>query len=110
MKFGGGKRGRAKIPSPQLFEPEGFSEPERPLSFLPARASGFVPAARSAAMGQLLSKKVRAKCIITAPERKLQARGSRLASLGDQFRIVFFCYNINTKTVVLFYLEIDFLY
>jgi len=42
-KFGGGsgKRGRAKIPSPQLFEPEGFSEPERPPSFLPARAIGF---------------------------------------------------------------------
>src|SRR3989344_6321410 len=49
------KRGRAKISSPQ------------PPSFLPARASGFVPAARSAAMGQFLSKKVRAKCIITAP-------------------------------------------
>jgi hypothetical protein len=40
-KFGGGgKRGRAKIPSPQ------------PLSFLPARASGFVPAARSAAISR----------------------------------------------------------
>jgi len=39
-KFGGGKRGRAKIPSPQ------------PPSFLPARASGFVPAARSAAIIQ----------------------------------------------------------
>ena len=40
-KFGGGgKRGRAKIPSPQ------------PPSFLPARASGFVPAARSAAISQ----------------------------------------------------------
>jgi len=40
-KFGGGgKRGRAKIPSPQ------------PPSFLPARASGFVPAARSAAINQ----------------------------------------------------------
>src|SRR3989344_3868587 len=34
---GGGKRGRAKINSPQ------------PPFFLPARASGFVPAARSAA-------------------------------------------------------------
>ena len=41
MKFiGGGKRGRAKIPSPQ------------PPSFLPARASGFVPATRSAAISQ----------------------------------------------------------
>jgi len=29
------KRGRAKIPSPQLFEPEGFSEPERPPSPAP---------------------------------------------------------------------------
>jgi len=55
-KFGGGgKRGRAKIPSPQ------------PPSFLPARAFSFGSAARSAAMGQFLSKKVRAKCIITAP-------------------------------------------
>jgi len=55
-KFGGGgKRGRAKIPSPQ------------PPSFLPARAFSFASAARSAAMGQFLSKKVRAKCIITAP-------------------------------------------
>ncbi|OGJ00662.1 hypothetical protein A3G98_00325 [Candidatus Nomurabacteria bacterium RIFCSPLOWO2_12_FULL_37_8] len=53
-KFGGGKRGRAKIPSPQ------------PPSFLPARAFRIVCAARCAAMGQFLSKKVRAKCIITA--------------------------------------------
>src|SRR3989338_3224385 len=43
------KRGRAKIPSPQ------------PPSFLPARASDFVPAARSAATIQFLSKKVRAE-------------------------------------------------
>ena len=56
-KFGGGgKRGRAKIPPPQ------------PPSFLPARAFSFGSAARSAAMGQFLSKKVRAKCIITAPK------------------------------------------
>src|SRR3989344_4326663 len=49
-KFGGGgKRGRAKIPSPQ------------PPSFLPARASGFVPAAHSAATIQFLSKNVRAE-------------------------------------------------
>ena len=58
-KFGGGKRGRAKIPSPQ------------PPSFLPARASDFVPAALRAAIGQFLSKKVRAKCIITAPKLTL---------------------------------------
>ena len=50
------KRGRAKIHSPQ------------PPSFLPARASDFVSAARSAAIGHFLSKKVRAKCIITAPK------------------------------------------
>ncbi|PJB89719.1 hypothetical protein CO083_00205 [Candidatus Roizmanbacteria bacterium CG_4_9_14_0_8_um_filter_34_12] len=49
-KFGGGgKRGRAKIPSPQ------------PPFFLPARASGFVPVARSAATIQFLSKNVRAE-------------------------------------------------
>src|SRR3989344_1611088 len=42
-KFGGGgKRGRAKIYSPQ------------PPFFLPPRASGFVPAARSAASCQFL--------------------------------------------------------
>src|SRR3989338_2813410 len=51
---GGGKRGRPKIPPPH------------PPSFLPARAFSFGSAARSAAMGQFLSKKVRAKCIITA--------------------------------------------
>jgi len=44
------KRGRAKIPSPQ------------PPSFLPARASGFVSAARSAAISQEFpSKNVRAE-------------------------------------------------
>src|SRR3989338_1771630 len=50
-KFGGGgKRGRAKIHSPQ------------PPFFLPARASGFVPAARSAAISQeFRSKNVRAE-------------------------------------------------
>src|SRR3990167_1136689 len=50
-KFGGGgKRGRAKIPSPQ------------PPSFLPARASGFVPVARSATISQeFRSKNVRAE-------------------------------------------------
>src|SRR3989338_7749581 len=50
------KRGRAKNPSPQ------------PPSFLPARAFSFGSAAPSAAMGQFLSEKVRAKCIITAPK------------------------------------------
>jgi len=39
-KIGIGKRGRAKIPSPH------------PPSFLPARASGFVSAARSAAISR----------------------------------------------------------
>ena len=58
-KIGNGKRGRAKIPSPKT------------PSFLPARASGFVPAALRAAMGQFLSKKVRAKCIITAMQLAL---------------------------------------
>jgi len=45
MNFGGGgKRGRAKIHSPQ------------PPFFLPARALDFVPAAQSAAIGQFRSK------------------------------------------------------
>ena len=45
-KFGGGgKRGRAKIPSPQ------------PPSFLPARASGFVSAALRAAINQSFAQK-----------------------------------------------------
>ena len=49
LNGGGGKRGRAKIHSPQ------------PPFFLPARAFSFVSAARSAAMGQFLSKNVRAE-------------------------------------------------
>ncbi|MEK7128795.1 MAG: hypothetical protein AAB858_00390, partial [Patescibacteria group bacterium] len=58
-KFGGGKsEGGQKIPSPQ------------PPSFLPARASGFVSAARSAAISQeFCSKKVRAKSNSGARER-----------------------------------------
>src|SRR3989344_1361235 len=46
MKFGGGgKRGRAKIPSPQ------------PPFFLPPRASGFVSAARSVAISRSFARK-----------------------------------------------------
>src|SRR3990167_11290011 len=56
-KFGGGgKRGRAKIPSPQT------------LSFLPARASGFVPAAQSAAIRDFVQKRFERRSVI-APQK-----------------------------------------
>ena len=52
-KFGGGgKRGRTKIPSPQ------------PSSFLPARASGFVSAARSAAIRDFVQKRFERRSVI----------------------------------------------
>ena len=52
-KFGGGgKRGRAKIPSPQ------------PPFFLPARASSFASAARSAAIRSFSQKMFEQSCII----------------------------------------------
>jgi len=59
-KFGGGGKARAGKNS-------WWTLTLQPPSFLPARAFSFGSAARSAAMGQFLSKKVRAKCIITAP-------------------------------------------
>src|SRR3989338_4654856 len=52
-KFGGGgKRGRTKIPPPQ------------PPSFLPARASGFVSAARSAAIRDFVQKRFEWRSVI----------------------------------------------
>jgi hypothetical protein len=51
-KFGGGKRGRAKIPSPQ------------PPSFLPARAADFVPAARSATIRDFVQKRFERRSVI----------------------------------------------
>ena len=57
-KFGGGKRGRAKIPSPQ------------PPSFLPTRAFSFCRAKRGNQSG-FFSKKVRASfsnCVESEPD------------------------------------------
>src|SRR3989338_2877444 len=73
-KFGGGgKRGRAKIPSPQ------------PPSFLPARASGFVPAARSAAISQgFVQKRFERRSVIATNQNlaifqdEMIARSTRL--------------------------------
>ena len=63
-KSGGGKRGRAKIHSPQ------------PPFFLPARASDFVSAARSAAIIQFLSKNVRAELYNSTIEEIASLKGS----------------------------------
>src|SRR3990167_6435880 len=72
-KFGGGgKRGRAKIPSPQ------------PPSFLPPRASGFVPAARSAAIRDFVQKRFERRSVIatnqnlTIFQNEMIARSPRL--------------------------------
>ena len=63
-KFGGGgKRERAKIPSPQ------------PPSFLPARASGFVPAARSAAINQgFVQKRFALRSVIATKQKNAKGR------------------------------------
>ena len=64
---GGGKRGRAKIPSPQ------------PPSFLPARASGFVPAARSAAISRdFVQKRFERRSVIATALGKFSANENYL--------------------------------
>ena len=67
-KFGGGgKRGRTKIPSPQ------------PSSFLPARASGFVSAARSAAIRDFVQKRFERRSVIATNQNLTIFQDERVA-------------------------------
>ena len=66
-KFGGGgKRGRAKIHSPQ------------PPFFLPARALDFVPAARSAAIKSFVQKRFERRSVIATSEIKIEPQNGSI--------------------------------